>query len=101
MKITPHETDCLNIKRFNLPATAEDECPKCAGTVRRDFQGDDYISYPSTVAPERIYFHCEPCGVEWKRHIVIQFSVAVAPGDEGTPSVALPAYDPDADEEEE
>jgi len=101
MRLIQHDARHIAVKRFNLPVTAVDNCPKCAAEVTREFQGDDYISYPAIGVPERIYFYCEPCAVEWERHIVIQFSVTVAPGEEGTPSVALPPYDPDAEEEAE
>ena len=82
MTITPDDPRRICIKQFNLPVTITDNCPKCGTEVTRDFQGDNYISYPTIGEPEPIFFYCEPCRAEWKRHIVIQFSVTVAPEEE-------------------
>lgn len=78
MTIIPDDTEVLAIKRFNLPVTIVDTCPKCNEERETRFDGDDYVSYPAIGKPTPVSLRCEPCGRYWSRNIVLTFAVAAA-----------------------
>jgi hypothetical protein len=78
MTIIPDDLNCIAIKRFNLPVTIVDTCPKCKEERKTRFDGDDYVSYPAIGNPTPVFLRCEPCGSYWSRNIVITFAVEVA-----------------------
>lgn len=78
MKIIPDPSTLveINIKRFYLPFVVTDPCPTCGKEASCDlYQDGSYISYPSLVKPEAIYFYCEPCRKEWAGWVQIRFSL--------------------------
>lgn len=66
----------LEVKRFYLPLTISDECPKCGGEVENDCE-IAHLSYPTLNVPIRETFWCEDCDYEWEGWIQLDLTVKV------------------------
>lgn len=80
----PKKAIPVDIKRFYLPLTISDECPKCGVTVENNCQ-IKCLSYPTLNTPLRETFRCEDCDEEWMGWIQLDLTVkAVAAPDDNT-----------------
>ena len=70
----PKKAIPVDIKRFYLPLTISDECPKCGVTVENNCQ-IKCLSYPTLNTPLRETFRCEDCDEEWPGWIQLDLNV--------------------------
>lgn len=55
----------LEIKRFRFPLILRLKCPKCSNTIDKNFNGDDYLSYPR-LGDFNLHCYCNECDHEWE-----------------------------------
>lgn len=67
-------------KRQNVPYRVIDTCPKCHTERTCDLSGDDdYLSYPVTGQPAKVYFCCAKCDHEWQVQMVVTLIAEIVP----------------------
>jgi len=64
MKVKPHSVEEVSIKRFYVPYTVSDDCPKC-GKERSTDLDREYLQYPSLKKPNYVSMWCESCRHGW------------------------------------
>ncbi len=58
----------VDVKRFYVPLTFTDKCPKCGVLDKVSYTNDQYLSYPTVNEPflHTQYFYCNECDHEWE-----------------------------------
>ena len=64
MKVKPHSVEEVSIKRFYVPYTVSDDCPKCGKECSTDLDRE-YLHYPSLTKPNYVGLVCEACQKDW------------------------------------
>lgn len=62
------------IKRFKVPHKIRMQCPKCNHSIIHDFDGDNYMSYPS-LGKNDISIYCHNCG--WEKDLEVTLKLIV------------------------
>ena len=64
MKVKPHSVESVSIKRFFVPFTVMDDCPKCGKERSTDLE-QEYLQHPSLKKPNYVSMWCESCQHGW------------------------------------
>ena len=75
----------IEVKRFYVPFTITDECPKC-GMTTECAETSDYFSYPTVGKKEKVSFYCTHwedgeelgCEHEWSRNVILSIDIKAA-----------------------
>ena len=86
MKIkSTNEPFNIEVKRFYVPITFSDNCPKCGKIDEVSYTSDQYFSYPIANEPfiHTQCFYCEDCDHEWDDECELTLTLGVTSSDKG------------------
>lgn len=74
MKVKPHDVLCCSVKRFFVPFTVLDDCPKCGKERSTDLE-QEYLQHPYLTKPNHVAMWCESCQHGWTAWVRLTLDV--------------------------
>lgn len=74
MKVKPHNAEECSVKRFYVPFTVLDDCPKCGKEQSTDLE-QEYLQHPSLKKPNHVGMWCESCKHGWTAWVRLTLDV--------------------------
>ena len=74
MKVKPHDVESCSVKRFFVPFTVMDDCPKCGKERSTDLE-QEYLQNPYLKKPNYVSMWCESCQHGWTAWVRLTLDV--------------------------